>query len=222
MTTVTNGSIRAERGAGARETLCEGAACSAVLGACRGVLGQCAGFLRGIGAEDFTRPSAAMGGGTIGQHVRHALDHFSAALRTPSGQAIDYDHRRRATAVERELDAAIGEIEALLDALGEDALSGDVTVRVMVSSAGTTADLPSTLQRELAFAAHHAIHHHAMIGAIAREFGLPVGAGFGKAPSTVEAERGGGIRDQGSGKREERSEESRLDRVCRPSPRPSP
>lgn len=144
-----------------------------------------------------------MGGSSIGQHVRHALDHFSAALRWLEGGAvIDYDRRARATPVETERASAIEEVESLLGALegvggcGGDAVgdvggeSGGVMVRVMVASDGTMAELPSTLERELAFAAHHAIHHHAMVGAIAREFGLPVAAGFGKAPSTVEHECG--------------------------------
>lgn len=167
-------------------------ASAAVLENCRGVLSQCSGFLASIDDESFTRPSPAMGGASIGQHVRHALDHFSAALRTPTGTAIDYDHRRRATAIETDRGSAINEINALLDELGSDSLSGQVTVRVMLAGDGTTADLPSTLQRELAFAAHHAIHHHAMVGAIARDFGLPLDSGFGKAPSTIAYETGNG------------------------------
>ena len=35
---------------------------------------------------------------------------------------------------------------------------------------------------------HHAIHHHAVMGAIAMEQGLDIPAGFGKAPSTINHE----------------------------------
>jgi hypothetical protein len=63
-----------------------------------------------------------------------------------------------------------------------------VTVRVMVSSEGRTSDLGSTVGRELAFAAHHALHHHAMMKFIADSFGCITPADFGKAPSTVHHE----------------------------------
>jgi len=64
-----------------------------------------------------------------------------------------------------------------------------VIVRVMLTSDGQDTTLPSTFGRELAFAAHHAIHHHAMIKAIAEEFGIATPAEFGKAPSTLNFER---------------------------------
>jgi hypothetical protein len=50
-------------------------------------------------------------------------------------------------------------------------------------------ELVSTLGRELAFATHHAVHHQAMMKAIAFEFGVEVEECFGKAPATVNAER---------------------------------
>ena len=53
---------------------------------------------------------------------------------------------------------------------------------------GQLADLKSTLGRELFFATHHAIHHHAMMKTIGREFGIEAPAGFGTAPSTIKFE----------------------------------
>ncbi len=64
-----------------------------------------------------------------------------------------------------------------------------VRVRVMVGADGSTAELRSTLARELAFAAHHAVHHHAMVRAIAAEFGREMPEDLGKAPSTLHHER---------------------------------
>jgi hypothetical protein len=61
----------------------------------------------------------------------------------------------------------------------------------MLSGDGHEAELESTLGRELVFATHHAIHHHAMMSAIASEFGIKVGPDFGKAPSTINHERCG-------------------------------
>lgn len=165
-----------------------------VVAQCSGVLKQCADLLEGVTQEEYTAPSERMFGATIGQHVRHTIDHFRAPLRTRDGDAIDYDRRDRGTSIETQRDAAIGEVRALLDELartgGEDA-SRNVRIRVMLTSSGETTDLDSTLARELAFASHHAIHHHAMIAAIASERGIDLPDGFGKAPSTLEHERAG-------------------------------
>lgn len=63
-----------------------------------------------------------------------------------------------------------------------------VRVRVMVSGDGAETELVSSLARELAFATHHAVHHQAMMRAIAGEFGVEASSDFGKAPSTINHE----------------------------------
>jgi hypothetical protein len=95
--------------------------------------------------------------------------------------------------METDCAAALGAIHALTGRLGRvdaEQLAAPVRVRVMLSGAGDEAELSSTLARELFFAAHHAIHHHAMIRAIANEFGCPCAAEFGVAPSTINAQAG--------------------------------
>lgn len=151
-------------------------------------LAQCDAFLSAVPAERYAEPSTSMGGGTIGQHVRHALDHFCAALTTPACDPIDYDQRQRGGRVETDLNAARSEVRRMreiVQGLDEAAMNTPVTARVMLTGAGETADLRSTLGRELFFATHHAIHHHAMMKSIGREFGLETPAGFGTAPSTI-------------------------------------
>lgn len=156
------------------------------------ILAQCAAFVARIPDEVYTRASASMHGSTIGQHVRHTLDHLTAALRALDGAEIDYDHRRRDTPVETSRDEALREIDRRsVEAarVTRDAARRDARVRVMLSAEGDEMVLGSTLGRELAFATHHAVHHHAMISAIASEFGVPVPPGFGKAPATLHHER---------------------------------
>lgn len=155
------------------------------------LLDQCARFVRELDDHAYARTSGVIAGSTIGQHVRHALDHFAAALSGNAERPIDYDHRDRDTPVERDRHAALAAIDGLCARLG--ALKGHdadtiVRVRVMLASSGQCAELSSTLARELAFATHHAIHHHAMIAAIARESGLSVPPGFDRAPSTLHHE----------------------------------
>jgi hypothetical protein len=140
----------------------------------------------------YTADSAVIRGGTAGKHVRHTLDHFSAALSGAIGATIDYDHRQRDVPMETDRRlalAAIGAIRSDLARLGETDLARPVRVRVMIGDDGAEAELISTLGRELAFAAHHAVHHHAMLKAIALEFGATLPPEFGKAPSTINHER---------------------------------
>lgn len=134
-----------------------------------------------------------MSGGTIGKHLRHTLDHFSALLDAGGGEAIDYDHRVRGGSVETDPVEARRAIESLRDRLASisaSELSRPVRVRVMLSGEGEQAEAGSTLGRELAFAFHHAIHHQAMMRAIAQEVGAEVPEWFGKAPDTLLHERG--------------------------------
>ena len=130
---------------------------------------------------------------TIGQHLRHNLDHFSAAIGAlSSAEPLDYDHRERGTPVERDPDEAIRVVDSLrsqlASALSGGAGDGPITVRMMLTSGGEEATMRSTLSRELAFASHHAVHHHAMMAAIAHAHGVAVPPGFGKAPSTLNHE----------------------------------
>jgi uncharacterized damage-inducible protein DinB len=166
-------------------------ASGAVSLAAHATLEQCAAFIASLSGDVYGRPSATIKGSTIGQHVRHALDHFAAAVGAMDGAVIDYDHRERDTPLERDGALALGAIRALQSAIGRigaGATGAPVRVRVMISGAGDEAVLTSTLGRELAFATHHAIHHHAMIASIAREHGVEPPAGFGRAPSTLHHE----------------------------------
>lgn len=167
---------------------------AATMPAAVALLDQCRVFLDAIDDASYTTKSSTMFGATIGQHVRHSLDHFSAALNAIEDEPIAYDHRDRDTDVEKQREVAIRTIDVLKELIhaapGSQA-DRPVTVRIMLSGDGDEAELTSTFGRELAFATHHGVHHHAMIGVIATELGLELPAGFGKAPSTVQYEKSG-------------------------------
>ena len=157
------------------------------------LLGQCARFIDRLDDAAYTRPSRAFGSGTIGKHLRHSLDHFAApiAVLDRTEAVIEYDRRARGVPMETDRAAALAAIERLaarLSAFDQPTSALSVTVRVMLTEDGATADLASTIGRELAFATHHAVHHCAMMRAIAEEFGLTPPDGFGKAPATLHHE----------------------------------
>jgi hypothetical protein len=154
-----------------------------------GVLDQCDRLLRELPDAAYAAPSRILPGGTIGKHTRHAIDHFAALLSGhEQRRTVDYDHRERGVPMETvraEALAALRTLRQRLDALAAPEMNAPTRVRVMLTAEGADAELLSTLGRELAFAAHHAVHHHAMIKAIAAEHGHAAPADFGKAPSTL-------------------------------------
>lgn len=165
--------------------------CQGVASAAIAVLDQCAGFIHQLDDEAYTTKSPLQFNATIGQHVRHALDHFAAACKGCECGMIDYDHRDRDTLIERDRAAAAREIERLrgwLVSFGRGRESTPLRVRVMLTGDGACAELETNPSREVFFAMHHAIHHHAIMGAIAMEQGLALPSGFGKAPSTMNHE----------------------------------
>jgi len=166
----------------------------AVVHASDALLAQLGALVASLDEPVYTTGSRVVAGGSVGKHVRHILDHFGGAIETPSGEPIDYDHRDRGTEVEARPDAAlarIDELRASLASLGQAALDERVTARVMCACDGACADLGSTRAREVFFAMHHAIHHNAILGAIATELGFDLPEGFGKAPSTINFENTG-------------------------------
>ena len=159
--------------------------------AASGVLRRCSNLLCDLDDDQYTRASGVLPASTIGKHVRHILDHFAALLLCEPGCAIDYDHRERGTPDETSRRAALARITECETALRNRVPSDDnglVTIRVMLTADGGQTTLGTTMARELAFAAHHAEHHLAMIAAIAREVGAAVPADLGKAPSTLNHE----------------------------------
>lgn len=191
MTPATHATSSTPAAGAAPDATCPAAAAGARL------LEQCERLVSQLSDEAYRAPSAVMAGGTIGQHLRHTLDHFAAvaaAADNPSAP-IDYDHRRRGVPVETDRAVALAAISGLagrLRAILAPASATPVAVRVMLAEDGAEATLASTLGRELAFAAHHAVHHHAMIKAIAQEHGERCPGAFGKAPSTLHHEQSTG------------------------------
>ncbi|MCE7974089.1 MAG: hypothetical protein DYG92_07150 [Leptolyngbya sp. PLA1] len=154
------------------------------------VFDRCTRLIDAVTDDAFVASSATIRGGTIGAHVRHVLDHYAALFNGVESPPIAYDRRERRLAMERDRAAARAAVESLRARLCCPTLGADspVTIRVMTSGEGDEVELRSTFGRELAFATHHAIHHLAMMRAIAAEFGVILEDTFGKAPSTVHHE----------------------------------
>jgi uncharacterized damage-inducible protein DinB len=125
--------------------------------------------------------------GSIGEHVRHCLDHVAALLAADPSAPLSYDRRQRGTTVESDPSAALEQIMRLKHALDSwPARSLDQPLRVTstVAPLGDEVTGWSTFARELAFVVSHTIHHQAIIAILLAVHGRSVPERFGHSPST--------------------------------------
>ena len=132
-------------------------------------------------------------GDFIGAHLRHLIEHYEALLIGARGGGVDYDQRAR----ERELETNTGlarsrllSLQAQLACWHPATLDRPVRVAGKGGMAGEFAfSVSSSIGRELAYLASHAVHHFALLKAHCQQHGIAVDADFGKAPGTVAHER---------------------------------
>jgi uncharacterized damage-inducible protein DinB len=131
------------------------------------------------------RPFPAVSG-SIGQHVRHILDHVASLCEAESRMPLSYDHRERGTNVETDVDAALRSIRRLTSTLAVMRSCEDeaMTMISMLVPGGEPIAVRTTLRRELVFVVSHTIHHQALIGLLLSAAGGGVPQDFGLAPST--------------------------------------
>lgn len=132
--------------------------------------------------------------GPVGAHLRHVIEHYEALLLRAEGAVVAYDHRARDRALERCTVLARQRLTALsqvLAAADEHTLQQAVLVHGLGGTAGEFEFVVgSSVGRELAFVASHAVHHFALLHAHCVQHGIRLGQDFGKAPATVAFERG--------------------------------
>jgi uncharacterized damage-inducible protein DinB len=136
---------------------------------------------------DAYRAAPARVSGTVGEHVRHCLDHVRALVSHGGSGELSYDSRLRGTQIEIEPGAAVEQIDSLCEKLEklEDAPADTpVSLRSLTERDGTTLSTTSTLGREIAFVIQHTIHHLAIVAVLLDQIGIQVPTEFGLAPST--------------------------------------
>ncbi len=125
--------------------------------------------------------------GSIGEHVRHCLDHVAALLAADPSTTLSYDRRHRGTAVETDPAEALRQIlqlKSALDTWSTRSLDEPIRVTSMISPSGDAVTGWSTFARELAFVVSHTIHHQAIIGVLLAIHSHAVPERFGHSPST--------------------------------------
>ena len=151
------------------------------------LLDDLAGLLLELPREVYAgRPLPGVSG-SIGEHVRHMLDHVAAFVSHRSPTTLSYDRRERGTAVETDLSVAlraIWRLKTALEEIDDSRLAQPVQVTTTIGPSGATATGWSSMGRELAFVVVHTVHHQALVAVLLAVQGLQPPAWFGYAPST--------------------------------------
>lgn len=150
-------------------------------------------LIGGMTDEQYVRKPGGALASSIGGHIRHNLDHVTAALAGLPRGLLDYDRRARGTSIETDRRAAMAttrQLEFDLTRVDWDGLPGAVRLTFLPSPDRPSVELLTTPDRELAFVLSHTIHHNALIAVIAAAVGAVVPPGFGYAPATVAYLRG--------------------------------
>jgi len=154
------------------------------------VLRQGESLLNSLSDEDYTRKLPTVFGSTVGGHYRHCLDHFQTLLLGLDAGEINYDHRERNSWIENDCMFALAETHRILrafESIPTPFLDCPINVRSKVNYEVEAASLiGSTVGREFMYAVAHAIHHYALIAVMCGILDVPVPAGFGIAPSTLQ------------------------------------
>lgn len=149
------------------------------------LLGEVSELLAGPVHGHYASPCHHVFSSSIGQHIRHCLEHYEEFLRAlRENRSLDYENRPRDPEVETDPVVARQRIEAVRTAFHE-LLPG--SEGLVVRDHGTGFPSGSSVARELQFLVSHTVHHFALISVIASTAGLNVPANFGVAPTTLKS-----------------------------------
>lgn len=127
----------------------------------------------------------------IGPHVRHVADHFRALQAGMKSGTVNYDVRRRESALERRSDLARLEIESIISWL-QTAIASEIPLSVeseISCSRTERVQFQSNTSRELLYLINHTVHHAAYASLLVRRHGVLADSDVGCAPATASYRR---------------------------------
>jgi hypothetical protein len=139
----------------------------------------------------YSAPIPIIGGASIGAHLRHILDFYTAFYFGAKKTHIDYDDRKRELLVEQQFESGLTLLSTVIEQL--ESMSGEVnrsvTINAAIEVSSDQAFGQSNMIRELQSLHSHTTHHMAIIAIVLKLNEIAVDDDFGKAPSTVQYER---------------------------------
>ena len=133
---------------------------------------------------------------SLGCHVRHVLDHYTALQVGVKSGLVDYDKRSRDSEVETNAELAIEKVNELIAWLSKN-IATDVKLKMKSEISATcleTITMDSSLQRELIYLLNHTVHHMAQVSLALRIMGITINDQIGIAPATLTHLRNSEIR----------------------------
>lgn len=143
-------------------------------------------ILEALSADQYKATPPGPFNSSIGEHIRHILDHYQALMLGTGAAYIDYNQRTRQSSVESDLQLAISywqQVNQWLSTLAED--EHDKELKVVTEHNV----VKSTLGRELSFVSSHAVHHFAFIKQLAAAFAITLPPSVGVAPATLKSQQ---------------------------------
>jgi hypothetical protein len=129
----------------------------------------------------YTQPIPIFEQQTIGQQVRHIIEHWQILIENYNSGYINYANRKRDITIEQNKQLAINLLQILLEQ--SDKKNSALNIVSMDESTAFT----SSYFRELDNVAEHIIHHAAIIkmAILSIDIDFKIPANFGYAPSTI-------------------------------------
>jgi hypothetical protein len=125
---------------------------------------------------------------SVGEHLRHSVEHFTILLNALPHGPVDYDARKRNADLERcplALISTVRSIVAQLSSLDTTFFTRPLFVHMLFAPNTEKIDVPSTLSRELGFVASHATHHLAIVKLLLQSFGTSLPSEYGVGNATL-------------------------------------
>ena len=139
--------------------------------------------------EQFTRSLNLLNSYSIGEHVRHILEHYECLFQAFDSGKLNYDERKRDLSLQSDKFIAINKIQELCSRLQNIITqSHTFTMSVSFPLSGLKEEVVETsYRRELLFNIDHTVHHLAIIkialNDLEERVDLP--SNFGVAQSTL-------------------------------------
>ncbi len=133
--------------------------------------------------EDLTLPFLELSNATIGEHMRHIIEHLGALLNHYESGCINYDKRKRNIIFQSNTKEAIKILEKYRSELDKP----NKSLFLEHNCFSDKEMLETNYFRELLYNLEHSIHHQALIKvALYRLPHIKIVNSFGIAPSTLE------------------------------------
>jgi len=138
-------------------------------------------ILHQISDEEYCRPVAILEQQTIGQQVRHVVEHWQILIDNYDSKCIHYAKRKREITIEQHKHIAIHLLQTLQLA------NNKKDIELTIVSIDESSTFTSSYFRELDVVTEHIIHHAAIIrmAILSLDLKIKMPANFGYAPSTI-------------------------------------